>query len=464
MNNPEIVGDSFLIIGFGREGKSVHNFLRSRYPHARIGIADREAVQLSPADASDASVFSGPNYLAEARSFSTIVRSPGVSIREIQPHLSENSHLTSATNIFFAECPGKIVGVTGTKGKSTTSSLTATILSQSFTDVRLVGNIGTPMLDHLADATPETIFVIELSSYQLEDLRRSPHVAILLNIVPEHLDYHEGFDNYCNAKLNIAKHQERGDLLILNDAFTILAERTGGYRGARKTFSEKAHGDALVQIIDDTIVIMSANGPLSVLAREQLPVLGPGNLQNALAAITCAAALNVPVEKIQEGLRTFKPLEHRLEFVAERSGIRFYNDSLSTIPEALAHALLALGPHVETVIAGGFDRGVDMTVVGPALAASRVKNLILFPTTGDKIWDAAVKANPQHSYRRIDVLTMDDAVQAAYDMTSAGHICAMSPASSSFSVFRDYKDRGDKFKDAVMRLAPKQTQDSLQQP
>ncbi len=187
---------------------------------------------------------------------------------------------------------------------------------------------------------------------------------------------------------------------------------------------------------------------------NELPVIGPGNLQNALAAITCGIALGGSAAQIREGLRSFKPLEHRLEFVATRHGISFYNDSLATIPEALVHELVALGDTVETVIAGGFDRGVDMSPVGPALAASQVKNLILFPTTGEKIWDAAVAAAPQRDYRRVDVQSMQEAVQAAYDLTPEGKICVMSPASSSFSLFKDYRDRGEQFREAVRRRSP----------
>ena len=454
MSNPELRGESFLIIGFGREGKSVYRYLRSRNPSARIGIADRGEIKLEESLTRSTELFSGPSYLSSAPSFSTIIRSPGVSIREIAPHLGATSHLTSATNIFFAECPGKIVGVTGTKGKSTTSSLTAAILACTFPDVRLVGNIGTPMLDYLEGATAETIFVIELSSYQLEDLRRSPHVAILLNIVPEHLDYHGGFDNYCAAKLNIARHQLPNSLLITNESNRLLAERTAGFGGTRLHFTEGTSATALVSILNETISITRNGKTTPIIPYKELPVIGPGNLQNALAAITCAASLGASVDQIQQGLQSFKPLEHRLEFVGERFGISFYNDSLSTIPEALTHALAALGERVETVIAGGFDRGVDMTTIGPSLAMSQVKNLILFPTTGEKIWEAAVAAAPNHSYVRVDVQTMEQAVQAAYNLTTAGKTCVMSPASSSFSVFRDYRDRGEQFKNAVQLLAP----------
>lgn len=459
MSDTELPGDSFLIIGYGREGRSAHRYLSQRFPRARIAVADRSEVSLE--SGATAEVFTGANYLESARSFHTIIRSPGVSIRDIKPYLHASSSLTSATNIFFTECPGKIVGITGTKGKSTTSSLTASILSKAFPDVRLVGNIGTPMLDLLESATPDTIFVVELSSYQLEDLRRSPTVSILLNIVPEHLDYHGGFENYRDAKLNIARHQSSSDTVIFNEANKLLSDHTRLFKGTRRNFREVSSDSALVAVRDGMIVIQGNTAPAPLLPISEVPLLGPGNLQNALAAITCGVAMGATANQIHEGLISFKPLEHRLELVAQRCGITFYNDSLSTIPEALAHALEALGDRVDTVIAGGFDRGVDMTPVGPALAASKVRNLILFPTTGAKIWEAAQKASAGREYTRVEVETMEDAVQAAYDLSLPGSVCVMSPASSSFSVFRDYKERGDKFKEAVRRLSPKSSNESF---
>ena len=449
----ELRGQSFLIVGYGREGRSVRQYLRARFPSARIGLADRQG--FSPEDVFDAhtELFSGDSYLSGAAAFDTVIRSPGVRIQEISPHLGTSTHLTSATNIFFAECPGKIIGVTGTKGKSTTSSLTTAILKNVFSDVRLVGNIGVPMLDYLQDANEETRFVIELSSYQLEDLRRSPQVSILLNIVPEHLDYHGGFEAYCSAKLNIARNQMSEDVFIINQSFSLLADRTRKFPGRRVTFREVDDENALVVVRNGAIFAQKLSSePLMNVA--DLPVMGPGNLQNALAAISCGVILGASPNQIRKGIEGFVPLEHRLEFVAERAGIRFYNDSLSTIPEALTNALEALGAEVETVIAGGFDRGVDMASLGPALAASKVKTLVLFPTTGEKIWEAAMSAAPAREYTRVDVQTMDEAVQAAYDSTASGRTCVLSPASSSFSVFRDYRDRGEQFKDAVRRLAP----------
>ncbi len=454
MKNPELHGDSFLIVGFGREGQSVRDYIGRRHPNARVGIADQNISTANAEIPPKTELFTGPDYLASAHTFATVIRSPGVSIRAIKPFLAPGSHLTSATNIFFADCPGMIIGVTGTKGKSTTSSLTASILSQIFADVRLVGNIGTPMLSHLDGASSDTVFVAELSSYQLEDLRRSPRVAILLNIVPEHLDYHGGFEAYSSAKANIARHQSAEGFLITEENNQLLKRATGGFQGKQRHFNSRLSASATTYVEEGTIVIQKDGTRTPVMRTDELPVIGPGNLQNALAAITCGIALGGSAAQIREGLRSFKPLEHRLEFVGQRHGIAFYNDSLATIPEALAHALLALGDNVETIIAGGFDRGVDMTPVGPALAASRVKNLILFPTTGQKIWDAAVAAAPQRDYQRVEVRSMDEAVQAAYDLTAQGKICVMSPASSSFSVFKDYRDRGEQFREAVNRLSP----------
>lgn len=454
MSNPELRGDSFLIVGFGREGRSVLDYLGRRHPNARIGIADLNTHNATAEIPHKTELFTGPDYLASAHTFTTVIRSPGVSIRAITPFLGERTHVTSATNLFFAECPGKIIGITGTKGKSTTSSLTASILSQIFPDVRLVGNIGTPMLSHLEGATSDTVFVVELSSYQLEDLHRSPHVAILLNIVPEHLDYHGGFEAYSAAKANIARHQGADGFLITEENNQLLKSVTGGFPGKHRHFNTSVRASATTYVDDGTIVITKDGTHTPVMRTDELPVIGPGNLQNALAAITCGVALGGSAAQIREGLRSFKPLEHRLEFVATRHGISFYNDSLATIPEALAHALVALGDSVETIIAGGFDRGVDMSPVGPALAASQVKNLILFPTTGEKIWDAAVAAAPQRTYKRVDVQSMQEAVQAAYDLTAERKICVMSPASSSFSVFKDYRDRGEQFRETVRRLSP----------
>ncbi len=391
----EIRGKSVLILGYGREGKSVHAWLEKHYPAMRIGIADKQR--------------DGEKYLAHLRDYDTVIRSPGVSpyLPEIARFVKDGGYLTTATNIFFSRAKGVTIGITGTKGKSTTSSLIAHILSALNPDVRLVGNIGTPMLDELESATPETIFVIELSSHQLVDIRYSPHIAVLLDIVPEHLDYYPDFSAYKRAKENIFRFQGRNDHVI----------------------RESSQYSAPTKLV--------------------------GNQKNIAAAVAVARFMKVPERVINKQLATFTPLPHRLEFVGEYNGIRFYNDSLATIPQATMHALAALRDDVATLLVGGYDRHLDYSELGAYLKRHPVANLILFPDTGEKIW-AAVPEDAKNRMRAFPVGSMEEAVTLAYTHTHKGKICLLSPASASYNLFRDYADRGEQFTEWVRRLATRE--------
>ncbi|HLD24875.1 MAG TPA: Mur ligase family protein [Patescibacteria group bacterium] len=396
----EIQGKSVLIVGYGREGKSVAAWLRKHYPALQIDITDKQK--------------DGDNYLGQLKKYDTVIRSPGVSpyLPEIQQYITRGGHLTSPTNIFFSRVTGITIGITGTKGKSTTTSLIAHILTGRYPDVRLVGNIGSPMLDALDTAVKDTIFVVELSSHQLVDIRYSPHIAVLLNIVPEHLDYYPNFEAYRQAKENIFRFQKPGDHLVR---------------------SEKTNEIFTTKLL--------------------------GNRENISVAVRVARLMHVPDEMIQKQLATFAPLPHRLEFVGEFRGIRFYNDSLATIPEATIHALGALGSDVATLIAGGYDRSLDFSKLGEHLASHPVQTLILFPDTGEKIWKATQAAQAtlvtqvKQQTQKFDVNMMEEAVRLAYEHTPVGNICLLSPASASYNLFRDYADRGNQFKEWVLRLS-----------
>jgi UDP-N-acetylmuramoylalanine--D-glutamate ligase len=378
---PEVRGRSALILGYGREGKSIHAWLKKHYPKLRIAVTDQK---------------DGTEYLSHIAEYDTVVRSPGV-----PPYLLGRArHITSATNIFFSRVQGKTIGITGTKGKSTTASLIAHILRVVYPDVRLVGNIGNPMLDALSGSSKNTVFVIELSSHQLVDIRYSPKIAVLLEIVPEHLDYYPDFASYKRAKENIFRFQKPGDHLV--------------------------RGETLDAVYKTTLL---------------------GNRENIAAAVKVARFMNVPEQVIQKQLATFSPLPHRLEFVGEHRGVRFYNDSLATIPEATIHALEALGGKVVTLIAGGYDRGLDYSALGSYLGHSSVNTLILFPDTGKKI--ARVVKTKIHTYA---VGSMEEAVRLAYEHTPKGKICLLSPASASYNMFRDYEDRGNQFKEWVKKF------------
>lgn len=448
----EIIGSSVVILGYGREGRSTHQYLLKHYPDKQIAIADQNPVQPI---AQTHEVFTGKDYLRNITRYDVVIRSPGVPLRlpDLQALREQGKHITSETNIFLSECEGIVIGITGTKGKSTTASLISNILSQEFPDVRLVGNIGKPALDFLDNAGKETVFVMELSSQQLEDSRYSPHIAVVLAIVAEHLDYHQKFQDYVDAKSNIVNHQKKDDYVVFNPVRKTIADIAKNSLGRAFCFSLKKAKGIRCYVQGDTIVAeIDPPKPQGIVSLSEIPLLGRGNLENVLASVSVGILMDVPIPKIKKAICEFTPLPHRLEFIGEQRGIRFYNDSISTIPQSTIHALEALGSDVQTLIAGGHDRGIDFSILGRFLAKQPVRTLILFPTTSQRIWDAVCKAMPKHSNRphKFDVTSMNEAVKIAFERTRHGEICLLSPASSSFNLFRDYEDRGNQFKEAVL--------------
>ncbi|OGN26274.1 MAG: hypothetical protein A2925_01675 [Candidatus Yanofskybacteria bacterium RIFCSPLOWO2_01_FULL_44_22] len=377
-----------LILGFGREGKDTLLFLRKHFPKKKIGIADQKQ---------------GNGYLKKIKNYDVIIKSPGVPNSVVLPFLTKKQKVTSQTELFFEECPGTIIGVTGTKGKSTTASLIYAVLKKGGVRSHLIGNIGEPVLSHLAKAKPEDVFVYELSSFQLENLKQSPHISVLLNVYPEHLDHHQSFAKYVWAKANIAKHQTAEDFLVYNTENKIAAN-------------------------------------IAKLSKAQ-KIPFKGGFGSKEPAILVGKLFGISSTKIQNAIKAFKPLEHRLERVGEWKGITFYNDSLATIPQATIGALDTLGPKVHTLIAGGYDRGISYDVLAKRISKSSVQLLILFPTTGEKILKAIKKP-----VEYLTLKSMREAVEQAFLRTPKGKVCLLSPASSSFNMFKDYKDRGEQFK------------------
>ena len=402
---------SILILGLGREGISTLNFLSSHFPNKKFGMADvREKINLP--DCVDKTFF-GDKYLEGLEEYDVIVKSPGIPfLPEIKKAKRMGKIITSATEIFFDECMGNIIGITGTKGKSTTTALIYEVLKAAHLDVYLVGNIGIAPLELLEKGNENSVFIYELSSFQLEDLNKSPHIAVITNIYPEHLDHHGNFDAYTDAKMNIVKFQKEDDFVIFN----------------------KDNKEAL-----NFAQASKAKNKIGYSA--QLPI-------NTRPAEIIGKIFNIPEGKIKHAIKNFKTLPHRLEFVGKFRGIKFYNDSLSTIPQAIIRALQILGEDVETLIAGGFDRGLDYSILAPAIANSKIKNLILFPTTGEKIGQLV-----SAEVNKFNVDNMKDAVDLAFKNTDKGKIVLLSPAATSFNLFKDYEDRGNQFKDWVSFFA-----------
>jgi UDP-N-acetylmuramoyl-L-alanine---L-glutamate ligase len=419
-----------LILGFAREGQSTFNFLHSRFPNLQIDTADQK---------------DNPDYLKNLQDYQLIIKTPGLSPHkpEIIAAKAKGVIFTSHTQIFFEICSGKIIGVTGTKGKSTTCSLICHVLRATGQPAVLVGNIGKPALDYLSEITPNTWVVMELSSYQLMDMTTSPHVAILQNIYPDHLDYHETFEEYVEAKRNIARFQKPADYFIFNNDFPLPAQ-TAEITPAHKL-------------------------PFSLLDYDpkiSTRLLGAHNKYNILPAMKIAELLNLPKDAVYQSIASFEPLDTRLQLVGEVKGIRFYEDTLATIPEATIAAIYALHSDVETLIAGGHERKQNYSSLAEKILDSGIKNLIIFPATGPRLAQEVMKqvqsaraqpdAGNDQAAEHLPAAPaifytekMSEAVKFALDHTSPGKICLLSPAAPSFTLFKDYRDEGQQYRDNI---------------
>jgi UDP-N-acetylmuramoylalanine-D-glutamate ligase len=416
MKLDELKKKKVLILGFGREGRDNFLFLRKLFPDKVLGIADKNSkLKNQKSKLKKVRWCLGKDYLKSLKKYDVIIKSPGIPFK-ILPK-SALKKITTQTEIFFENCPAKIIGITGTKGKSTTASMIYQILKARGIKAHLIGNIGKPVLSTLLKAKSNDVFVYELSSHQLYKLKKSPQVAVFLNIYPEHLDYYRNFKEYARAKANIALYQTKSDYLVFNSKDKLIKE-----------FAKRSKA-------------------------KKIPIKGKYYSLNKEAAKAVGKIFKVPSKIIQKVIRKFKNLPHRLELVGKFKGITFYNDALSTIPEATMAAMETLGSRVETIILGGFERNIDFKNLAKRILKSKIKTVILFPTTGKRIWKeilkvAQAKGVPKHFF----VNNMPKTVKLAYQYTKSGKICLLSTASPSFSIFRDYKEKGNLFKKYVKKF------------
>ena len=446
MTLEELEQQSILILGFGTEGQATYEFLRRRWPEKPLSIADRRKIDEFPRglvkkleeDAALTLNF-GPRYLDSADGYNckVIIKTPGIpaTTDAILRACKVGCTLTSHSQIFLSNYPReKVIGVTGTKGKSTTTALIHHILNCAGIPAELVGNIGQPPLSRIDAVSPGTYFVHEFSSHQLAEIDTSPHIAVLLNIVPEHLDYYADFEQYVAAKENITRFQTSDDFLIFAADYpipTAIAQRS---KASLKPFR--------------------AADPIDhILHPSEIPLPGKFNLQNVIAAIAAASVCGAQPKAIREGIRTFEALPHRLERIGTYNEITFYDDSIATVPDATLAAVEALGPDVQTLLLGGHERNLDFTHFGQELPP-HIKILILFPPTGIRIWKA-IETHSRNSLlpEAFFVGDMEQAVKIAFERTEPHKICLLSPASPSFGIFRDYRERGDLFKAFVRKLS-----------
>ncbi|MGH8903410.1 MAG: UDP-N-acetylmuramoyl-L-alanine--D-glutamate ligase [Egibacteraceae bacterium] len=452
---------NIVILGFGKEGLSSYGFLRAHLPSTRLAFADQLDAEHAPLEIQqildkdpDLDFIGGKDYESCLANFDVIFRSPGIppTLPGLQAARTVGARVTSNTELFFELCPGRVIGVTGTKGKSTTASLIFSVLQAARMDARLVGNIGYPALSRVNLTASTTTYVVELSSHQLADLTHSPHIAVVHHVVPEHADYYGTFARYLAAKTNIARHQGANDYIVGNADSTSASKIVEHSRAVRMPFGFDGAHDPLCTLEQDWLVYRNEGRTERVIAAGDVPLRGRFNLLNVMATVIVGKLLEIPNETIARAVGQFQALEHRLELVATIHAVSFYNDSLATVPEATIAALESFAEPV-VLIAGGEDRGQDFTQLATLVRERGIRGLVLLPPSGDRVRKAVEATGFGSAPPCWSVDTMRDAVRAAVEAARAGDVVLLSPGSASHGLFRNYTDRGNRFRRAVQELA-----------
>ena len=378
-----------------------------------------------------------------------IFRTPGLrpDAPQIARAVAAGAQLTSEMEAFLDLCPCRIIAVTGSDGKTTTTSIIAGLLKAAGYRTFVGGNIGHPLLCQVDDIRPDDMVVLELSSFQLLTVRQSPSIAVVTNLAPNHLDVHKDMDEYVNAKRNIFAYQDGSDRLVLNADNEITAGFAGEARGSVTMFSRRKVVEGGVYLRDKTVIC----GGRPVLATSDILLPGLHNLENYMAAIAAVDGL-VPDEVIRDFARTFGGVAHRIELVRELDGVRYYNDSIASSPSRTIAGLRSFSQKV-ILIAGGYDKHIPYDVLGPEITRA-VKTLLLTGDTAEKIKTATL-ATPDYREGEpaiIDCADLKEAVERAHALAKPGDVVILSPASASFDRFKNFEERGNAFKGLVNTL------------
>lgn len=409
-----------LILGYGREGKSALTFIKNNLKNYEVAIADKNKIDTLE----DVKVYYGDNYLDVIKDYDIVVQSPGVIIKDYVKE-EDKKKITSLTDMFLRFTDNIVIGVTGTKGKSTTSSLIYHILKENNYNTYLIGNIGVPSFDVIDEIKEDTILVYELSCHQLEFAKKSPHISVLLNLYEEHLDHYISINEYIDAKKNIFKFQSNDDYLIYGDIFKYMTDYD-----IDKIVSKKFDINEYDDIKNEEIITS---------------LIGDHNKTNIKFAILATSLVGVCKQKALEAVKTFKGLEHRLEYVTTKNDIIFYNDSIATAQEAVINAIKSL-KEVNTLIVGGMDRGLDYSILVDYLKKSSVENIILLPDTNERIYKMFTDNDEKNVFI---VNNMDEAVKVSFEYTKKNKICLLSPAAASYNVYKNFEKRGEHYKQLI---------------
>ena len=392
----------------------------------------------------------GADYL-EGLTEDVIFRTPGMrpDLPQLTAAVARGSVLTSEMEVFFEVCPCPKIAVTGSDGKTTTTTIIAELLKRAGRTVHLGGNIGHPLLAETGSMAPEDIAVLELSSFQLMTMTQSPHIAVITNLAPNHLDVHKDFQEYIDAKKNIFTHQTAQDIAVFNADNPYTAEEAGRAVGRARLFSRKQELKDGVFLRGGAIIARSGGQEREVMQVSDIRLPGVHNVENYLAAIAAVDGL-VPDEVIRDFAREFGGVEHRIELIRTRKGVRWYNDSIASSPSRTIAGLNSF-PEKVILIAGGKDKGIPYDALGPVVN-DHVKLLLLCGATAGVIRRAVEQADNYNGLEILDVADYREAVSIADSRSAEGDVVILSPASTSFDRFKNFMERGKAFKAIVNQL------------
>ena len=445
----ELTGKSVLILGFGREGKSTLNFLLSNDVKCNIGIADKnEILDETVLNNKSISIHTGDNYFKSMNDYDLVIKTPGISFKDVDlTYIREK--ITSQTELFLKYAGYKTIGITGTKGKSTTSSLIYNMLKQEKKTL-LVGNIGLPAFEMIDSFDETDWYIYELSSHQLEFVRYSPKIAVLLNMFEEHLDHYKSYDLYKEAKRNIYKYQKEDDWYVYNnDMVDILNENRILKQNILKVTAENVVKENSAMYNNERIIINIISEKHDVMIPKDMKLKGIHNIYNITVAASVAKIIGISDDSIIKGIKTFETLPHRLQDIGTYAGVTYVDDSISTIPAATISAVASVD-NVDTLIIGGMDRGINYTPLIEYIIKGNVANVILMYDSGKRIYEA-VKDNVTTNV--ICVENLEEAVKIAVKITKKGKACVMSPAAASYGTFKNFEERGDRFKEFIIKYS-----------
>lgn len=428
-----------LILGLGREGKSTYNLIRSFDKDKVLGIADlREITDTDILNDKNVELTTGNNYLDVCRDYDVIIKGPGVIIKDYLDNETKKK-ITCQTDLFMKYANCKTIGITGTKGKSTTTSLMYHILKELKQETIIMGNIGIPVFDTLNDISDKTIAVIELGCHQLEYMRHSPNIGVILDIYEEHLDHYVSMDAYVDSKKNIYKYQKSDDYILLGKSKYLK------YDNIKSRLLKNEELDNNCFYLNDKLNIILNHEKIEIPTNEIVTKLvGKHNLYNILVCLTIIKILGLSIDKSIDVISSFNPLPHRMEFVGMFDGINYYDDSIATSVESVIRAVDTL-KKVDTIIIGGMDRGLDYTELVDYLEKSSIRNILLLPDTSKRI--NKLFKNTTKNVFMVD--NMEQAVSLAKKRTEKGKICLLSPAAASYNMYKNFEERGDHFKNLV---------------